>query len=246
MANSKPAKRGLNAMRGMKPRQALDYFFAHYSLHLIIFVMAVLFLVLLIRGSIGAERREALLRGVLIAPGFSEEGTAEGTAAFAAYLSLDEETQYVEFQAVPGLSGAPAEGMQQVLSGVVARRTDVLAGDAAQVDYLLKNGAVSDLSAVLPGELLETWAGDVYYVDTQALSAWSEARKSGNEENPVLVLPSPAGMTQAVPVALDVTKGCEAVFGRHADGGAVLLCVSVSTDRLDAAAAFLEFLSLSE
>ena len=245
MENKKSKKQGLRAMRGMRPRQAMDYFFAHYSLHLIIFVIAALFLILLIRGSIGGNRREALLRGVLMDSGFSSEGAAAGTAAFGKYLSLDAETQYVDFQLVPELSGAPEEGMQQVLSGVVSQQTDVLVGDVVQTDDLLKNGAVSDLSAVVSKELLEKWTDAIYYVDTEALAAWGEARQSGSGDNPILIHPSSAGMTQAVPVALDVTNACEAVFGRPADGGAVLLAVSVSTDRLEEVASFLEFLSQS-
>ena len=44
-------------------------------------------------------------------------------------------------------------------------------------------------------------------------------------------------------LALDVTAACEAVFGRPEGEGTVLLSVSVSTDRLEQVAAFLEFLS---
>ena len=229
-----------NKIRGMKRRDALWYVWEYYKIHLMFLAIILFFVVLIIQANV-VNRQETVLSVLLADVGVGQEEAAAFESAYAEKLALDPKRQKVS-ASVATIEGGRVAELEKLIMGVAAGEDDVLLCDADITDYLLKAGALSDLEAVLPEELLARCEGRLLYVDADALSAWTEANRAGNAEAVILLSADPADMARPVAVGVDVTAGCEAVFERPAAFGTAILSVAVTTRRQEAAAAFLSYL----
>ncbi len=233
-------KSELNKIRGMSRKDALGYIWEYYKIHLMFLAIIVFFLVLIIQANV-VSRQETVLSVRLVDLGVGQEQAEAFESAYAERLALDPKRQKVNATVATVEGGRVAE-LEKLIMSVAAGEDDVFLSDTEIADYLLKAGGLSDLSVVLPEELLSRCEGRLLYVDTDALAAWTEASKAGNAEEVLLLSPDASGMAHPVAVGVDVRAGCASVFDRPADFGTAVFTVSVTTRRQEAAAAFLSYL----
>ena len=240
------ARAELAKMRRMPFGEAVDYFWTYYKIHVLFLAVCVFFLVLIFQAFSGAGQ-ETALSAMLVNTGIPQSAADEAGRAYFAYAGLDAEKQRVSLDAgVNGAGGTSREdvaGLQKLLVSIAAGEVDVILSPPETADYLLKGGAISDLQAVLPEDVLALYRDQLRYADAAALSAWIEANRAGEADMEALLLSDdPAGMAQPVPVGVEVTDECRRVFGRPDAQGTLVLCVAVTTPRHDACGRFLEFL----
>lgn len=233
-------KSELNKIRGMKRKDALWYIWEYYKIHIMFLTIILFFIVLIIQANV-VSRQETVLSVRLVDLGVEQENASAFVSAYAEKLALDPEKQKVNAN-VSTIEGGRVAELEKLIMSVAAGEDDALLCDTDITDYMLKAGALSDLEAVLPEELLARCQGRLFYVDAEALAAWTEANRAGSAEQKILLSANSSGMSRPVAVGVDVTAGCEAVFGRPAEYGPVIISVSVTTRRQEAAAAFLAYL----
>ena len=237
----KKLKAEIRKMRAMRPGEALDYFWTYYKIHLMFVAIAVFFLVLILQANHG-KRTELVFSALLVDTGISQTAADRAAAAFSVALGLDPETQEARLDTSVAVKGGTVANLETLLLQVAAGEVDVLLTDPDLADYELKGGALADLQAALDAKTLNAWADRLVYADAAALRAWNEARKTGEAEEVFLLSADPAGMETPVPVAIDVTALCAAVFGRPAELGQVLFSVAITTRQQERAGEFLAFL----
>ena len=227
-------------IRGMKPQERRWYIWEYYKIHLMFLAILLFFVVLIIQANV-VNRQETVLSVLLADLGVEQEKAAAFESDYAEQLALEPKRQKVS-ASVATIEGGRVAELEKLIMGVAAGEHDALLCDEDITDYLLKAGALSDLEAVLPEELLARCEGRFLYVDADALAAWTEANRAGSAESVILLSGDPTGMSKPVAVGVDVTEGCVPVFSRPADFGTAIFSVAVTTRRQEAAAAFLTYL----
>ena len=225
-------------IRGMSRQDARWYIWEYYKIHIMFLAIGIFFLVLIIQANFG-HRQETVLAVYLVDTDITQEQAETANSVYMAKLALNPQDQQVVMDAGIQVEGGTVASLQKLLVSVAAKEVDVLLSDADITDYLMKGGALSDLSVVLPDEVLAQYRERLIYVDAAELSAWTESNRAGEAEAVVLLHQNPDGMTTPVPVAVDVTEGCEAFYGRPAEYGTVLFSVAVTTQHREASAEFL-------
>lgn len=229
-------------MRGMKPGEALDYFWTYYKIHLMFLAIIIFFLVLILQANFG-KRTELVYAGMLVDAGVSQEAANRAAEEFTDYLGLDRETQQVTMDAgIYAAAGGTVADLQKLMVSVAASEVDGFLTTPELLNYLLKGGALSDLGTVLPEETLTALSDRLWYADAQALGAWSEANRAGNIQDVMLVALGSEGMAQPVPVGVAVADLCAAPFDRPAELGDLIFSVAVTTRRQSENDQFLAFL----
>ena len=237
----KKLKSEIRKMRGMKPREALDYFWTYYKIHLMFLAIIIFFAVLILQANFG-KKQELVFAAMLVDTGIPQAAADSAAAGYAEWLELDGETQHVTLDASVNIEGGTVAGLQKLMVSVAAGEIDALITDLDVADYELKGGALSDLQVVLPEETLAHWHDRLLYADADALAAWVEANRAGEAEQITLLSPDPAGMARPVPVGVDITEECRRAFQRPAEYGQLIYTVAVTTRRQEESARFLTYL----
>ncbi len=228
-------------IRAMNRRDAWWYIWEYYKIHMAFAAVILFFLVLILQANFG-HRQETMLSVTLVDTGITRESAEELAAVYTKASGLDPATQKVSIDASLQVEGGTVANLQKLVMTVAAEEVDVLISDEDIIDYMLKGGALSDLQTVLPEDTLSRLSGRLVYVDADALKAWTEANRAGQAEEKILISAVKEGMTTPVPVGVDVTGFCGAVFDRPDEYGMLVFSVAVTTRRQEAAAAFLNYL----
>ena len=218
----------------------MEHIWSYYRFHLLALVLCVLFAVFLLRAALG-PRVETVFSAILVDTG-AEDAAAERLAGdLGNALEIDPARQRVTVDAVSVLGDDPVRTLETLVLRIIAGEADVVVCHGEIANYLLKSGALSDLSEVLPPETLDRWADRALYVDAVALAEWTEASNAGDIRDVNLVFDSPEGMARPVAVALDVTEDCTALS--LPEQGEPLCCVvAVTTTHTESVARFLDYL----
>ena len=237
----KKLKSEIQKMRGMTPREALDYFWTYYKIHLMFLAIIIFFAVLIVQANFG-KKQELVFAALLVDTGIPQAAADNAAEGYARWLELDPETQHVTLDASVQIEGGTVAGVQKLMVSVAAGEIDALITSPEIADFELKGGALSDLTAVLPEETLARYADRLLYADAEALSAWVEANRAGEAEDVALLSTDRTGMARPVPVGIDITDVCERAFARPAAYGQLIYTVAVTTRRQEESGRFLDYL----
>ena len=231
----------LKLMKGMTFSQKLDHLWTYYRFHILGLVIFVVIAGSILHAAFGPHR-DSVFSVMLVDAGGDEAVTAETFDTFIASLNLDPKTEEATWTTASVLGDSGVQALQMLVMNVISGEVDAFFCRPDITNYLLKSGALCDLNEIMPEEVLAAWSGRLIYVDAAALAAWTEASNAGDFSDADLLLLSPEGAGQPVPVAFDVTEACVAALSRPAEEGPLYFAPSVTTVHEENLIRFLETL----
>jgi hypothetical protein len=153
-------------MKNAPLKEKWDYFKEYYLKITIAAIVIIVFVIYIAYTMITAPKDTAFAAFF-----FNDTGDSSSTEladGFAEYMNIDTKKSDVYIDATMNYSPDGADydsyiGLEKVMAVISTKELDVIVGDSDTADYFAKAECLSDLTTVLPDDLLEKFKDSLYY-----------------------------------------------------------------------------------
>ena len=227
-------------------KDKLKYFWCYYKWHTFIGIVAIAFVILLVR-DITSQKDNAFFAAMLNS--LSQESESPLISEFADYAQIDldkyhvliDGTMTIEENATDELSVASA---QRMMVYTASGELDVIVGGEDIFPNYAYNDMFHDLRDVLSEEQIAKYEPYFYYID-RAVMADVETAQDNLEDTVMPELPDPTKpeeMAEPVPVGIFVTDCKKITDNYYFNGDYTVLGIMANSPSLDNALKFIDFL----
>lgn len=162
---------------------------------------------------------------------YNDTGDSSSTElldSFVEYIGLDTDVHDAYIDATMNYYADSSDydsyiGLEKAVAVISISELDIIVGDADTIDYFARSDCFSDITTVLPGDLLEQFQDKLYYA---VVGADEETGEEG----------------ELVPVGIYVTDSPKLNEYHYYDGMEPILGFIVNSDSMDNAITFLRFI----
>lgn len=250
----------LQKLKDMSFKKKIGYLWHYYKIHAIVTVLIIIFVAAFIHNR--ATRKDIAFYAVLINAETPYIDYMSYGDAFAQYAGLDTDKYRAFIDTSSKVSNNyynqdSAANTDKMSALIYTGSIDVITADTYAFEYYAQSDTFFNLELILPEDVLEKYSDSLYYTDSDTYVSYEGVYSSDvlpNRDEYVINHHSPEGMKKPVPVGIFLSKesnlmetGCydhleqnEVTYQGYPSE--VVLGIPVTTDNIDMALKFLEFL----
>lgn len=230
------------------PKEKLTYFWCYYKWHVIVGILAVIFVITVIR-DVTNSKDTAFFAAMLNSLSLKQESTF--AQDFAKYAGIDLNEQEVHMDGTMTITESATDessvaSSQRMMVYTASGELDVLVGGADIFPGYANGDMLYDLRELLTPEQIARYEPYFYYVDRSVVEALEAAETEYNPENPVTVrIPDPAKpeeMEDPIPIGLFVTDCKKLTEEYYFNSDYIALGVMVNSSNQENSLKFIDFL----
>ncbi len=243
------------ALKGMGFKAHWDYFWDYYKIHVIVAVLAIVFVVTLVRDI--SDNKPYALNAIFI--NSNSMSPADNIAAGfieAQGINTEEEQVYIDPAVTltpTGLSQNDIATVEKIYAMIAAKELDVCVAAPDIFRSYCENEMFLDLREALSAEEINEYGDRIMYVDNAEVQRLAEERRNhfdaGETEvtsdtpSEKVINTDPSEMTDPIPVGVVLDGSTLLKDGDFFPAQTPIAGIVVSSEHTDNAAAFIEYLS---
>lgn len=174
-------------MKDMSTKGKLEYFWYYYKIHTFVVIAVIALVGMFIYQFV--TNKEAAFYAVLISSDTSVTDQQEWDTEFAEYAGIDTEEYSVVFDTSfiftsNNFTDYTMSSMEKLVAMTSAGMIDVVVADTATFEKLARSEFYTDLTTVLPPEMLEKFKDCLYYTDAAAFDTGDDDTFQSLDELP--------------------------------------------------------------